>query len=167
MGNSGKTVGNDLGKGPSGASAPHEADVCPRCGAAAEAEACPRCGLARAHRERFAAETALPEGLAQDWEKVLASWTDASAHAVFIQRCALAQSLDLAAARYRPFLIDAGRSERARASLDRIVALADESLQRSATSKDRVARTRRVILAVAVVIMFAFLAVVAYAVLTR
>jgi len=117
VGNSGKTVGNDLGKGPSGASAPHEADVCPRCGAVAAAEACPRCGLARAHRERFAAETALPEGLAQDWEKVLASWTDASAHAVFIQRCALAQSLDLAAARYRPFLIDAGRSERARAAM--------------------------------------------------
>ena len=167
MGNGGKTVENDLGKGSFGASAPHEAGVCPRCGAAAAAEACPRCGLARAHRERFAAETALPEGLALDWEKVLASWTDASVHAVFIQRCALAQSLDLAAARYRPFLSDAARSERARASLDRIVALAEQSLRRSATSKDRVARTRRVILAVAVVIMFAFLAVVAYAVLTR
>jgi hypothetical protein len=167
VGNSGKTVGNDSSRGSSEASAPHEADVCPRCGAAAAAEACPRCGLRRAHRERFAAETALPEGLAQDWENVLASWSETSAHAVFIQRCALAQALDLAAARYRPLLNDAARSERARASLDRIVALAEESLQRSAVSKDRVERTRRVILGVAVFIMFAFLAVVAYAVLTR
>ena len=143
-------------------------DPCPRCGAeTAGNDACARCGLRREHRERFAADTALPPGLAEKWDAVLAAWDDPAPHAIFIETCAQAESLDLAAARYRPLSADPQRTERARAALDRIVALAEEALRRNAASGERIVRNRRLLFVIAVIVMLAFLGFVAWAVATR
>ena len=143
-------------------------DPCPRCGAeTAGREACTRCGLSRAHRERFATDTALPPGLAGQWAGVLERWNDAGVHALFLESCAQAEALDLAAARYRPLSADPARAERARASLDRIVALAEAALRKQATPPDRVARTRRALVLVAALITLGFLALVTWMMLTR
>ena len=144
------------------------ADRCPRCGAElAGAEACVRCGLARRFHERFAESTALSGDLATAWDHVLAGWDEAARHALFLERCAQAGALDLAAARYRPLAEDPQRGERARASLERIVVLAEEALQRGATSRDNVQRNKRILFAVALAITLGFLAVIAWAVLAR
>ncbi|MBN1774153.1 MAG: hypothetical protein JXB32_23035 [Deltaproteobacteria bacterium] len=144
------------------------ADRCPRCGAdLAAAEACARCGLAREFHARFAESTALPPELAREWDHVLAGWDEAARHAVFLERCAQAEALDLAAARYRPLAADPQRGERARAALDRIVALAERELQRCAMPRDTVQRNKRIMFVVALAITIGFLALVAWAVLVR
>jgi hypothetical protein len=143
-------------------------DPCPRCGAeTAGREGCARCGLRREHRERFAADTALPPGLAEKWDAVLAAWDDPAPHAVFLETCAQAESLDLAAAHYRALSAEPQKAERVRTSLDRIVALAEAALKRNAGSPERVAHNRRVFFVVAVVVMLSFLGFVAWAVVTR
>lgn len=143
-------------------------DACPRCGAeTAGKDACGRCGLRREHRERFAADTALPPGLAEKWDAVLAAWDDPAPHAVFLETCAQAESLDLAAARYRPLSADPQQAERARAALDRIVALAEQALQRDAGSGERIVRNRRFLFVIAAIVMLAFLGFVAWAVATK
>jgi hypothetical protein len=143
-------------------------DPCPRCGAETTGkDACALCGLRREHRERFAADTALPPGLAEKWDDVLAAWDDPAPHAIFLESCAQAESLDLAAARYRPLSADPQKAERARASLDRIVALAEAALKRNAGSGERIVRNRRAIFVVAVIVMLTFLGFVAWAVATR
>lgn len=126
-----------------------------------------RCGLARRFHDRFAEATALPEGLAAEWDRVLGAWADPARHAVFLERCAQAQALDLAAARYRPLSDDPVRGERARAALERIVALAERELRRGAAPRDTVRRNQRILFAVALAITNAFLAAIAWAVLAR
>ena len=160
--------GPEATDGPARVVASGPTDRCPRCGAdLGGAEACGRCGLARRHHGRFAEATALPAELAADWERVLASWDDAGRHAVFLERCAQAGMLDLAAARYRPLAEDAVRGPRARAALDRIVALAERELRREATSPDALRRNRRILFVVALAILIVFLVVIAQAVLSR
>ncbi len=126
-----------------------------------------RCGLARRFHERFVESTALSGELAAAWDHVLAGWDEAARHALFLERCAQAGALDLAAARYRPLADDPRRGERARASLDRIVALAEEALQRGALPRDTVQRNKRILFAVALAITLGFLGFVAWAVLAR
>ncbi|MBI5487687.1 MAG: hypothetical protein HY905_10170 [Deltaproteobacteria bacterium] len=143
-------------------------DPCPRCGAETKGrDACARCGLHREHRERFAADTALPPGLAEKWDAVLAAWDDAAAHAIFLESCVQAEALDLAAARYRALRADPARAERCGRSLDRIVALAEAGLKKTSSGAEKVVRNRRIIFAVAVLVMLAFLSLVAWAVLSR
>lgn len=167
MGNGGKSVEDNPGTDAQ-VVAPASTDRCPRCGAElAGAEACGRCGLARRFHDRFAQATVLPAELAAEWEAVLAAWEDAGRHAVFLERCAQAGALDLAAARYRPLAEDAVRGERARAALDRIVALAERELRRGATPRDTLRRNRRIVLAVALALALAFLIVIVRAFLAH
>jgi hypothetical protein len=119
------------------------------------------------HRARFATETALPPDLAVKWDAALAAWDDAAVHAIFIEACAQAGSLELAAARYRTLRADPERAERCARSLDRIVALAEAGMQKTSTGAGRIARNRRIIFAVGMIVMLAFLALVAWAVLNR
>ncbi|MBI5500873.1 MAG: hypothetical protein HY907_11575 [Deltaproteobacteria bacterium] len=153
------------GKTPASAS---PRDPCPRCGTENDGQqACARCGLAREHREKFATDTALPAGLAEHWDAVLAAWDDPAPHAIFIESCAQAQALDLAAARYRALRADPARAERCARSLDRIVALAEAGLAKTSSGAEKVVRNRRIIFALALVVMLAFLSFVAWAVLSR
>jgi hypothetical protein len=128
---------------------------------------CARCGLAREFHARFVESTALSGELAEAWERVLAAWDEPAGHALFLERCAQAESLDLAAARYRPLAEDPQRGERARAALDRIVVLAEQALQRGATPRDNVQRNKRILFGAALVITLGFLGFVAWAVLAR
>ena len=161
-------MGNRPVDGPRPAEAGRPVDPCPRCGAETEGrDACVRCGLGRQHRERFATETALPPGLSKRWDAVLGAWDDAGVHAVFIETCAQAEALDLAAARYRALRSEPERAERCAKALDRIVALAESRLQKTSAGAERVVRNRRIIFAVGLVVMLVFLAVVAWAVLNR
>jgi hypothetical protein len=156
-----------LAADPKPGSAP-PADPCPRCGAeTAERDACARCGLRREHRERFAADTTLPPGLAEKWADVLARWDEPAVHAIFLEECAQAEALDLAAARYRTQAGDPAHADRCRSSLDRIVALAEAALKRSTGGAERLVRNRRIIFALALVVMLAFLGLVVWAVLTH
>lgn len=160
--------GPEAPDGPARLVAPGSADRCPRCGGElGGAEACGRCGLARRHHDRFAKATVLPAELAAEWERVLAAWDDPGRHALFLERCARDGSLDLAAARYRPLAGDAERGARARAALDRIVALAERELRRAATPRDTLRRNRRIVFVVALAIAIVFLVVIARAVLAR
>jgi hypothetical protein len=112
-------------------------------------------------------ESELPAGLREEWDRVLAGWDDAGAHAVFVERCAQADSLDLAAGCYRPLLADPAKAERARVSLDRIVALAEQALQRTATPPSTAARNRAILTVLAALLTLGFLVAVAVAVLSR
>jgi hypothetical protein len=144
------------------------ADRCPRCGVElAAAAACTRCGLAREFFGRFVESTALSGELKTAWDHVLAGWDEPSRHALFLEQCAQAEALDLAAARYRPLAEDPARGERARAALERIVALAERELQRTAAPRDNLKRNKRILFAIGLLITLGFLGFVAWAVLAR
>lgn len=142
-------------------------DPCPRCGTENEGlDACPRCGLGRAHRGAVTPPD-LPEWLAAEWKTVVERWGDAAAHAIFIERCAAAEALDLAARRYRLMLADPARADRARASLDRIVVLAQAAMTRAATPRSRIARNKAIALVAGVVVALALLAMMVHALVSR
>jgi hypothetical protein len=168
VGNSGKQVENFSASEKTVESRKVVVDACPRCGVEnAGLEACPRCGLKREFRAKFAEGAALPEGLVAAWETVVSRWDDAAAHAVFLETCAQAEALDLAAGRYRAWLEDPARAERCRAALDRIVALAEERLRRTAASRDTPARNKKLVAVLAFLIMAGFLALIGYELLMR
>jgi hypothetical protein len=110
--------------------------------------ACPRCGLRVEYRARYAESLELPPSLAPMWEAVREKWESAGLHELFLQACLAEGKLDLAAARYRGLTADSVRGDRARAALERIVALAEDSLARSAIPRSRIVRNRRIVLAV-------------------
>lgn len=111
--------------------------ACPKCaGPRGDEEACPRCGLVYARWTGSAATGAQDERLAAIFQEVEAAWTDEAVHGRFLEACISTGALGFAARCY-----GTRGDEIARRQLDRLTALAYQSMKGGA---DRRAGTPKV-----------------------
>ncbi|HZS41138.1 MAG TPA: hypothetical protein VFF06_30120 [Polyangia bacterium] len=113
--------------------------VCPKCQHERRPgdDACRRCGLLVSRWESFTDAVTPHPAIDAAWEALQSSWEDADAHRRFLELCAGADGLDLAAAHYRSRLRRAPPDSRARAGLDRALHLV-ETLHAARVDADRI-----------------------------
>jgi hypothetical protein len=113
--------------------------VCPKCQRERRPgdDACARCGLLLSRWESYSDEVAAHPAIDAAWSALESSWEDADAHRRFLELCAGADGIDLAAAHYRARLRRASDDSRARAGLERALTLV-ERLHAARVDADRI-----------------------------
>jgi hypothetical protein len=110
---------------------------CPKCQLERRpgADGCARCGLLVTRWETFAAETPAHPVLDPLWSALVSRWNDDGAHQRFLDAAAIADALDLAAARYRQRYYADRDDARAQGGLERAVRLAQTLYEARARSE--------------------------------
>lgn len=109
-----------------------------------------------------------PDPIEDAWSSLEERWDDAEAHRKFIALCATLDRLPEAGRRYREVRDgDPERRETAEHQIDRLLALAMQSLATARTPPPDTARARRILLFVAFVLTVGMIALTSYLVLGR
>jgi hypothetical protein len=100
---------------------------CPKCTTERRPEhtACARCGLLVSRWAGFRAEQPSHAALDPLWDRLVADWSNAGAHARFVEVATQCDALAIAAARYRSACGDADKQSAAALGIKRLSVLAE------------------------------------------